>query len=194
MSETNQSLVAPSCPASRSRSKKPSSIPSSSNAIKKMGLFVELPTTTFKEFQERSSRLLIALNDHDQFSPTLIELEPDKTEVFRADFTLLRDPEKVLETVRETVDSMPANVRQVHTFRMTVPQEALAETKFGPDMRLSVPVDERLEKVAIEFLGSKNYIKRWEAVQALRYFKSNANTGRLRAILDDSGYSQDGNH
>ncbi|WP_425395605.1 hypothetical protein [Aeoliella sp.] len=154
----------------------------------KLGLFVEHPTTGFKEFEERSSRLLVAHRDDEPFSPRLIELAPGKTEVFLSDFTLLHEPEAVVEAAREIIRRAPTNVRQLHTFRLVIPQETLAETKNGPYLQLTVPVDEQLQERAIGFLDSKTYTKRSEAARILRYFKSDANIDRLRTLLDDPGY------
>ena len=52
----------------------------------RMGLFVEHPTTRYKEFEERSCRLLIAHSDRNQLQPNLIELTPlDTVEVLGAE-------------------------------------------------------------------------------------------------------------
>lgn len=156
----------------------------------KMGLFVEHPTTGFKGFEDRSSRLLIAHSDHDRFSPKLIELAPGNTQVFMVDFTVLHKPDMVVQAAREIISRVPSNVRQLHTFRLMIPQEVLAETKLGPYGQLIVPVDEQLQKRAIGLLRSKSYTRRSEAAKILRYFKSDANIARLRELLEDSGYSQ----
>ena len=156
----------------------------------KMGLFVEHPTTGFKEFEERLSRLLIAHSDHDRFSPKLIELAPGKTEVFMADFTILHKPDTVVQAAREIISRVPPNVRQLHTFRLMIPREVLVETKLRPYGQLIVPIDEQLKKRAIGFLKSKSYSKRSEAAKILRYFKSDANIDCLRTLLEDTGYSQ----
>lgn len=159
--------------------------------FEKRGLFVEHPTTAYHEFYERSSRLLIAHSDDYRYSPRLIELAPGKTEVFMADFTLLRDPETVVQAARETISRIPPNVRRLHTMRFSIPTDVLAETKFGPYAELVVPVDEQLEKRAIASLNSKSYSMRLASAKALRYFKSEKNIDRLRMLLDDPGYYQD---
>lgn len=156
----------------------------------KMGLFVEPPTARFKAFEERSSRLLIAQRDDDPFSPTLIELSPGKPEVFLADFTILRQPDAVVQAAREVINRSAPNVRQLQTFRLMIPADVLADANLGPYGQLVVPVDEHLEKRAIGFLEAKSHLRRSEAARALRYFKSDANIDRLQALLDDAGYSE----
>ena len=156
----------------------------------KIGLFVEHPTARFKTFAERKSRLLIVHSDHNQFSPKLIDLTPGKAELFTADFTILHKPDAILQTAREIIRRAPAYVRQLHTFRLTIPRDVLARSNLGAYGQLIVPVDEQLETRAIEFLKSKSDVKRSEAAKILRYFKSDANIDRLRTLLKDSGYSQ----
>ncbi|MDV6028521.1 MAG: hypothetical protein F9B45_00115 [Phycisphaera sp. RhM] len=156
----------------------------------KMGLFVEHPTARYKDFEGRSSRLLIAHSDHHQFSPKLIELTPGKVEVFRADFTILRNPDAVIQAAREIIGCVPPHVRQLHTVCLMIPPDVLAESKLGPYGRLIVPVDEPLETLAIGWLDSESYSSRSKAAEVLRYFKSEANIGRLRGLLQDTGYSE----
>ncbi|MCS7465094.1 hypothetical protein NZK35_00220 [Stieleria sp. ICT_E10.1] len=156
----------------------------------KMGLFVEHPTARFKDVEERSSRLLIAHSDHHQFSPKLIELTPDKVEVFRADFTILRNPDAVIQAAREIIARVPPNVRQLHTVRLPIPPDVLIKSKLGAYGQLIVPVDEQLETLAIGLLNSESYSSRSKAAEVLRYFKSEANIDRLRALLKDTRYSE----
>ena len=114
-----------------------------------------------------------------------------KTEVFAADFTLLQNPDAIIQAARDIVSAAPFNVRQLHTFRLMIPTEVLAQTKSGgPYGQLIVPVDEQLRKHAIEFLKSESFSRRLEAAEALRYFKSKENIDRLRTLLEDEGYSQ----
>ncbi|PAY17457.1 hypothetical protein CKO51_21315 [Rhodopirellula sp. SM50] len=156
----------------------------------KMGLFVEHPTAQFKDFEKHSSRLLIAHSDQHQFAPKLIELTPGKVEGLRADFTILRTPEAVVQAAREIIGRVPPNVRQLHTVCLTIPADVSFDSKLGPHGQLIVPVDEQLETLAIGLLNSESYSKRSKAAEVLRYFKSEANIDRLRALLKDTGYSE----
>lgn len=160
--------------------------------LEKTILFVEHPTTVFHDFQERSCRLLIAHNDRNRRSMTMIELASEEMEVFRADLTLLRDSDAVVQVAKDRIAKLPANVRQFHTVEIMLPKEKLQGTSFGHYARLNVPVDEALEKLAIEFLESDDYMKRWQAAQFLRYFKSPDNIDRLVQKLDDSGCNETG--
>src|SRR6056297_822683 len=53
--------------------------------IKQRAMFVSPPTTKYKDWMNRSCRLLIILNDSSSHHPTVIELNPDKPEVFTAE-------------------------------------------------------------------------------------------------------------
>ena len=136
----------------------------------------------------------MATNEYAPSATTVIELAPDGLEVLTADFTLLRDPEAVVQAARDTVRRMPSNVKRIHTFGMEVPREAVAGSKWnkyyetGGYLVLSVPVDERLEKRARAAIRSGSFRKRAEAARILRYFRSDENLERLRTLLDDPGW------
>ena len=157
---------------------------------KRMGLFVKHPTSRYKKLQEAASRLLIAHSDDHQFAPQLIVLAPDKTEVFLADFTVLNKPDAVVQAARAIVRRHPPNVRRLHTFRVAIPRDMVVKSKLGPHGQLMVPVDDQLKKRAMRDLTSKDYLRRYEATRALRYFQSDANVQRLRTLLRDPGYSE----
>ena len=90
---------------------------------------------------------------------------------------------------------MPAAVKRVHTFGLKVPREAISGTGWekyyatGGHLVLSVPVDQRLEERAHDYVRSEDYHKRAEGARALRYFKSGGNIARVKGLLSDSGWA-----
>jgi hypothetical protein len=159
----------------------------------RLSIYVPGPASVLADWTKRSCRLLVA---HDSDAPKateVIELVEGKLEVWKADMTLLRKPDSVIRAAREAARRMPAGVRRVHTFGLKVPRELIAGTKWedyyetGGHLVLSVPVDRQLEKRAQDYLRSESYPKRAEGVRALRYFKSDENIARVRALLNDPG-------
>lgn len=152
---------------------------------------VSHPASVLADWRDRSSLLLVATSECTPNATTVIELVHNKLEVLTADFTLLRDPKAVIQAARETVRRTPAAVRRIHTFRQKVPREAVAGTTWeeyyatGGYLVLSVPIDERLEMRARDYIRSEMYEKRIEGVRALRYFNSDENIARVRTLLND---------
>jgi hypothetical protein len=140
---------------------------------------------------ERSCRLLVLLKDDAPYANTVIELVPGKMEVLKADFTLLREPEEVIRAAAESLRRMSPAVKRVHTFALRVPLNHVAKTRWAEyhGLTLDVPVDEQLEKRAVEYLRSENYLEREQAVRALRYFKSDENISQVEAMLNDPGWA-----
>src|SRR3954453_8974433 len=91
---------------------------------------VRRSASVLANWKDRSHRLLVATNECALGATTLIELSPDRPKVLTADFTLLRDPEAVIQAAKETVRRMPAAVRRIHTFGLEVPREGVAGTKW----------------------------------------------------------------
>ena len=112
-----------------------------------------------------------------------------------ADFTLLRDPDAVLKAAKETVRRMPVAIKRIHAFSLAVPREVVAGTEWekyygtGGHLKLSVPVDQSLEKRSQDYIGSDSYQKREEGVRALRYFKSDQNIVRVKRLLSDPAWA-----
>lgn len=144
-----------------------------------------------KEWKDKSTRLLVAYDENDPDFTTVIELVPGKVEIFKADFTLLREPEDVIRAAEDALQRMPAAIKRVHTVLLYVPPEVVAKTKWGKyhGLRLNVPVDDQLEQRALRYIQSDNYMRRLEGVQALRYFQSEENIERVKALLEDATWS-----
>ena len=156
-------------------------------------LQVRLPhysRTVLTHWQEHSIRLLVTVNEDDLDATRVIALTDEPLEILTADFQLLRDPEAVIRIAKETVSRLPAPVRRIHTFRVSVPREVFVETQWKArhGMELVVPVDERLEKRALDGILSVSVMTREESARALRYFKSDENVARLKTLLNDPGW------
>jgi hypothetical protein len=162
---------------------------------RKLRVRVTRPASVLAGWKARSSRLLVATDDCVPGATTVIELAVDKLEILTADFRLLRDPEAVIQAAKGTLRRMPASVRRTHIFGLEVPREAIAGTRWqeyyetGGYLILSVPVEERLEKRAHDYIRSESYRKREEGVRALRYFKTDENIARARTLLNDPGWA-----
>jgi hypothetical protein len=158
-----------------------------------LSLTIIRPASVLAGWKERSSRLLVATKEHAPEETAVIELVPDKLEVMTADVKLLREPEAVIRAARAAVTRLPANIKRVHTFDLEVPREVVAGTNWekyydtSGHLRLSVPVDQQLEKRAQDYVRSENPHRRGEGVRALAYFKSDENIALVRPLLNDLG-------
>ena len=164
-------------------------------AYQRLQIRIPGPALVLADWKQRSSRLLVAYDEYAPDATTVIELVPGTMEVLEADFTLLRDPEDVIRAAEQALLRMPAGVRRIHNFRLQVPRELVAETRWdkyyatGGYLLLSVPVDEQLENRAIEYIQSESYRNREEGIRALPYFRSDENIVRARTLLDDPGWA-----
>ncbi len=155
-------------------------------------LQMEMPRdrVVLTEWKEQSTRLLVMYDEDAPHATELIELVPGEMELFKADFTLLRDPDPVILAAKEAIARMPKGVKRVHTFGLHVPHETVAETSWKQfhGLILNVPVDQQLEQRALKFIRSESYQRREEGARALRYFPSDDNTRELRKLLKDPGF------
>lgn len=143
------------------------------------------PESVLADWKKRNCRLLVAYDEYYPESTTVIDLTPSKVEVMTADFLLLRKPEAVIKAAREVARNQPVGVKRLHTFKLAVPRDIVAGTKWeryydtGGSLMLSVPVDERLKKRAEAYIRTEeNRSQHYEGEQALRYFKSDENPVR----------------
>jgi hypothetical protein len=161
----------------------------------RLRVHVRCPASVLANWKDHSHRLLVAVQEDAPNATTVVDLGDKNLELLSADFTLQHDPKAVIRVAKETVRRMPAAVRRIHTFGLEVPRETVAGTKWeeyyktGGYLRLSVPVDERLERRASDYLRSQSYRRREEGVRALRYFKSDENIARVTRLLNDPGWA-----
>jgi hypothetical protein len=160
----------------------------------RLGVRVSHPPEVIDDWMRRGNRLLVAHDDGAPDESTVFELAPRRCEVLTADFRLLRDGKDVLLAAKETVRRMPAAIKRIHTYSLIVPREVIAGTKWEPyygtggHLRLSVPVDQNLEKRAQDYIASDSYQKRQEGVRALRYFNSKQNIAAVKRLLGDPAW------
>ena len=157
---------------------------------RRMQMEMPFSAVVLADWQERSCSLLVAYDEHAPHASTVIDLTDEKLKVLTADFKLLRDPAAVIKAAKEALRLTPITIKRIHVFRLDVPRAVLAGTsweEFGY-FKLEVPVNQRLELRAHEYLRSKDYGRRSEAARALRYFPSEANIALAKTLLDDSTY------
>lgn len=152
------------------------------------------PAAVLAGWMERSTRLLVVLSDPPA-EMDVIDLTDKGLAVMTSDLTLLRKPDDVIRAAKETVRRMPG-VTRIETYKLRVPDRAtVAGTKWekiyesGGYIRVAVPIDDRLEKLAHEYLRTKDPELRWEGALLLRYFKSDGNVARAKALLADPSWS-----
>lgn len=163
-----------------------------SEPYRRLRVRVTRTVTVLADWQKRSSRLLVAIDEDVPNATTVIELMPAGMEMLTADFKLLQEAESVLRAAREAAHRMPARIKRIHTFDLQVPREIVAGTKWekyydtGGCLTLSVPVDQQLEKRAQDYVRSKSFRRRREGTKALMYFKSDENISLVRPLLNDT--------
>jgi hypothetical protein len=119
------------------------------------------PALALAGWKDRSSRLLLAAQGDPPAETGVVDLADKELPVLTADFTLLRKPEEVVRVAKETIRRLPG-VKRIATFRLVVPGEAITGTRWqqhyetGGYVTVTVPVDERLEKRAQEYVRSKS--------------------------------------
>ena len=155
----------------------------------------QYPRAQLQEWMAESARLLITVDVYGSAASKVIELAEGRSQVMSSEMRLVRDPNEVVRIAEDYLAHAPRNVKQLHTFRRRVPRELVSETSWDEYYRtsglllLEVPADSRLEEWALNTLESDDYLDRCDAAKALRFFRSDENTKRLRKLLDDEGWS-----
>jgi hypothetical protein len=137
------------------------------------------PTATLTGWQSHSNRLLIAVNHGAPSVSAVIDLDADSLEVWSADFVLIKKAADVIQAAKDEIRRTPTDSPRSPNVQMRPPRGDLY-------LRLTIPADERLERRAHAILGGGDGWSREEAVEALKYFKSNENIRLLKSLLEDS--------
>lgn len=155
--------------------------------IKRRAMFVTPPTAKYKDWMNRSSRLLIISDVSSPYQPVVIELAPNKPDIFTADFKLLHDPDEIIKAAKDAIERTPSNVRRVYTHSLMVPRDKYKGTRWegGDGLMVEVPADAQLEKWALESIHDESPLTRFRATQSLRYFKSERNAKLIAKLLED---------
>jgi len=125
---------------------------------------------------------------------------PDRTQSYRltgnlgsvatADFTIIDDPGRLLQYVRQL--NQKNAVTSIPTHRVPFPEEWKSGDRFPNSkyMRsLVVPADSRLENWAHDAVRSDTTELRQSGAEALRYFSSNTNSRLAHDLFADPGFS-----
>lgn len=155
--------------------------------FRKRAMFVTAPTTKYKDWMNRSSRLLIISSSMNDYRPTVIELTSPKAVAFTADLKVLKDPEAIIQAAKDAIARTPKNVSRLHTHSITLAPKTYQGTPWekGMGLSLEVPADAKLEQWALNSLSNASPAIRFEAVTAMYYFHSDKNAERLAKLLTD---------
>ncbi len=137
-------------------------------------------------WKTQASRLMVTTSK-DRPIAKVLDLTSGELEIMTADFKVVRKAEDVIGIAKETIRRLPAD-KPIASFQLEVPYAALVGSKLGngyTNVTLSVPVDDRLEKRAIDSIKSKEYPKRIEGAKALGHFKSEQNIAHLKRLLNE---------
>ncbi len=152
------------------------------------GSEVSVSAPMLDHWRLQASRLMLFVDGTAAVAEPIDLADPD-LEIMTADFAVLR---KADDVIRAAEAAGHLRGKRTETFSLPVPHEVFAGTSWryrGTELRLTVPVDDRLQLRAIEFLRSKTHYQRYLGAQALGHFKSEENIARLKAMLSDTGYS-----
>jgi hypothetical protein len=107
--------------------------------------------------------------------------------VFSMDFQVLDDEDKILEAVK--AEAARQQKGEVSAIRLSMPRKVAARSGRSGDVNvLYVPVNDRLEQLALDWVRSKEDWLRQAGVRALGPFKSEANAAVLRGMMDDPAW------
>ncbi|MFI5385276.1 MAG: ankyrin repeat domain-containing protein [Fimbriimonadales bacterium] len=147
----------------------------------------EVSTTVFaipkelRNWQMHSTRFLLFVQSIGDYRPSvLIDLDNPKLSVTREDFKPIREPEDLLNYIREVVRSHPG-VTSIDIEILSVPDDAHPGSR---PRRLIVPADARLEEMAREWItANRDEATIIRGLGALRHFKSERNIALVRPLL-----------
>jgi hypothetical protein len=135
------------------------------------------------------TRLLLSVSSAATMWPArVVDLDDPKLLVSREDFTLVRDPRRLLEIARR----LARRPTEIRAYRRTPPDDDVGwrwRAAFGPHGQgLQVPYDEGLERWARDALRAGEPSRRLQGVYLLQEFRSGANARRVRRLLKDPAY------
>ena len=114
----------------------------------------------------------------------------DGSSVFTLAQHALSQPEEIIRATKAAVAVRHEGTKLCSNSFM-LPHDLVRETPWaqtGGGVKLSVPIDARLEARARQWITSEDGPQRVKGAEALIYFRSDANAAALKALLDD-GYS-----
>lgn len=159
------------------------------------------PKATLDTWKTQGHRLLV-IDSVKEKQPSVIDLSASDLKVLRADMTVLQDAGSVISAAREAIGDHPGD-EAIVTFMKTLPLATVRILMRGSDAGCApdkayplcpltpVPVDEALERWAVDAIQSKQVWERAEGAAVLRHFPSDANITRLKVLLVDPGVHPD---
>jgi hypothetical protein len=166
-----------------------------------------------KEWQPRGPELLVFLHESKclvardrrryarcEFAPrtgrrdgsVLVLDSEDGASVFTLAQDVLSKPQEIIRATKAAVAVRQEQARLCnHSFML--PADLVRETswaKTGGGVKLSVPIDARLEAQARQWIKSKDGPLRVKGAEAFIYFRSDANAATLKTLLDDAYSSE----
>lgn len=156
---------------------------------KKLKLPLTQQAAELNEWTDDSSQLLFVVRDTPETKVSTINLSDKELQMITADFSVLRTANDVIKAAETVVHRNPGVLR-TDTFRLLVPNEKLANTKWETfhGTYVIVPVDRQLEQRTLKYLKSDHHFNRCEAALALRHFKSPENIALAKSLLNDEGW------
>ena len=136
-------------------------------------------------WQKQGCRLLLAVDLENEDNNHTVELDATNPQFLTAEFKLLNNSESILRAVKLVADTMPTQIRRIHTFELMVPIDVQSKMNSDQTMVLRVPADQRLEKKARTFLASNSPDVRSQGLRAIWFFKTKENIAAVRQLLDD---------
>lgn len=152
---------------------------------------VEIPDVErrLSGWRDAGTPLLISIPRDSSRSATVMDLTASDLAALTADLKVLRSRQAITRAVREAVRRGPSEgTLPSQAFAIPVPYDLVAGTRLisgVTNVLVVVPVDARLERWALAALRSPQSENRREAVEALRYFRSDSNVRLLMALLTD---------
>jgi hypothetical protein len=137
------------------------------------------PMATLAGWQSHSSRLLVAANYGAPSVSAVIDLDAGNLQVWSANFVLMKKAADVIQAAKDEIRRTPTGNSRSPNVQVRPPTGDLY-------LRLTVPADERLERRAHAVLRGEDGWSREEAVEALKYFKSEENIRLQKSLLGDS--------
>lgn len=116
-----------------------------------------------------------------------------KVQAFTSGLRPLSKPEDLIDTARQAAKEEPKGVCPAATI-VDVPEEAyrnqeLVTRPFNGGLSLKVPIDDRLEDLAHQWVRSTDKDVRVTGAKSLCWFRTDDNVEVLRSLLKDEAYS-----
>ena len=139
----------------------------------------------------RQVRLLVFI-DRDGHS-TIVPLARGQVSEMTSGFRGINDPEALVREIRRLAP-LSAEYRDLPTIAVTLPASLARRlhplNPTGMGIVATVPVDTRLERLAVDSLKRTDGLFRDQAAKVLGYFKSPKNVELLRGLLADNAVSE----